>query len=229
MSEVKFGMTAWDDLPETNFGNFTKDVYMKLDSGSNVVRCVTRPYQYHVHNFKEEGDTGFGEKIWCSKPAHGKCPICDLNDPNNKAKLRWYVGIIDRKTQTYKLLDIGRSIYDFILGLTRDESYGDPMKYDIDIKVNKKGGAVGYYMVIPKPPMPLSVDDVKIKEAVDTDNLQRKCTPPLPEKVAEKMEAARAKKGRPVKAAAEQSNHQPTHQEMSSSDEGDMTFPTVSA
>lgn len=201
---VKFGVTTWDEV-EIKSGNAfqggKKDVFMKLENGSNVVRCVTRPHQYHVHVFKEEGDSGFGDKIMCSMPGHGSCPLCEKGD---RPKRRWYLGVIDRKEGRYKILDISVSVFKAIQELSRDEDYGDPMKYDIDIKVDKKGGATGYYTVIPKPPKPLTAADIEIKNAVNTEDLQRKCTPISPEKVLERIAAARARKGKGpmVKSAA---------------------------
>lgn len=219
---VRFGVTTWDEVEIKSGNSFQskKDVFMRLENGSNVIRCVTRPHQYHVHVFKEEGDSGFGDKIMCSMPGHGSCPLCEKGD---RPKRRWYLGVIDRKAGQYKILDISVSVFKAIQELSRDEDYGDPMKYDVDIKVDKKGGATGYYTVIPKPPKPLTAADIEIKNGVNTEDLQRKCTPISPEKVLERMAAARARKG---KAPAAKPSSAPMSVDMTGSDD-DLTFPVV--
>lgn len=199
-NKVQFGATSWDEveLKQPKAGK-SKDVYMRLENGSNVIRCITKPYQYQVHNFKEEGDQGFGDKIMCSAH-HKSCPICELGD---KPKRRWLVGIIDRKTQSVKVLDMSVSVFKSIQEFSRDEDYGEPGKYDIDIKVDKQGGATGYYTVIPKPPKALSADDVAKKDSIDLEEMTRRVTPPSPEKVQERLDSCRARKAgkTPVKMA----------------------------
>lgn len=193
-NNVQFGATSWDsvELKSAHGGaKSNKEIWLRLDSGSNVVRCVTKPHQYLVHAFKDEGDSGFGAKIMCSS-FHKSCPLCE---EGNKPKRRWLVGVIDRKTQTYKILDMSVTVFKTIQELSRDDDYGNPEKYDIDIKVDKQGGATGYYNVIPKPAKPMSANDLEIKSSVNYDELLAKCTPPTPERVAEKMAFERAKKG----------------------------------
>src|SRR3990167_4271175 len=190
-NKVEVGMTTWDnDVKRPAFGQNNKDLYMRLENGTNVLRVITKPHVYNVHRYKaNESDPGYGDRILCSA-FHGSCPVCDKGD---KAKRRWLVGIIDRKTSAYKILDISVSVYKAIQELVRDEDYGDPSMYDIDIKVDKQGGATGYYNVVPKPKKPLSPSDLQIKESVDLDDLKRRCVPPTPEKVLERLEALKAK------------------------------------
>lgn len=203
MSNIKHGLTSWDDIElggnKVNFKK-QKDLYLRLDNGSNVVRIVTRPHQYLQHNFKEEGDTGYGDKIMCSS-FHKSCPLCEKGD---KPKQRWLVGVIDRKTQSYKILDMSVTVLKNIQDLSRDEDYGDPSRYDIDIKVDKNGGATGYYTVIPKPPKPLSQADVELKSKADLEDLARRCQPPTPEQAQQRLDTVRARKaqkaGAPVQS-----------------------------
>mgnify|MGYP006357061869 CR=1 FL=1 len=218
----KFGMTSWDEV-EFKSNNFTrgKDQYMRLDGGSNRMRIVTRPAQYHVHAFKEEGDAGFGEKIRCSFPAHNECPLCAMG---SKQKNRWFVGIIDRKTQTYKILDIGQSVFKEIQAYSRNEDWGDPMKYDIDLVVDKKGGASGYYKVIAIPAKPLTEADLAIKKDIDHEYLQKKCTPPTPLQVQEDVDRYRAKRG---KGPMSVSSHTAASMASGGGGEDEMDFPAV--
>lgn len=168
------------DKKQTN----SKDLFLRLGEGSNELRLVTSPFQYLVHKYKKEGDAGFGQKVGCSI-MHGSCPLCELGD---KAKARWFYGVIDRKTGTYKILDVSFSVFGSIRKLARNtQRWGDPTKYDIDIVVDKNGGATGYYSVQPISKEPLSATDQQIKDNADLDDLKRRCTPPTVEKVQDRM------------------------------------------
>jgi hypothetical protein len=186
-----FGLTDWDDV-EIKTGNRTqtKAEYMRLKEGDNVIRLLTKPHEFKVHSYKAHpDDPGFGKRI-LSSIYHGSDPLIDAG---SKPKRRWLLGIIDRSTQSYKLLDISVTVFKAIQGLVRDEDWGEPTQYDINIKVDKNGGATGYYSVIPKSKKPLSAADIEIKEKIDLEDIKRRCTPPTPEKVLELMNDVNAK------------------------------------
>jgi hypothetical protein len=169
------------DKKQTN----SKDLFLRLQEGSNELRLVTSPFQYLVHKYKKEGDAGFGQKVGCSI-MHGACPLCALGD---KAKARWFYGVIDRKTGLYKILDVSFSVFGSIRKLARNtQRWGDPTKYDIDIVVDKNGGATGYYSVQPISKEPLSATDQQIKDNADLEDLKRRCTPPTAEQVQKRMD-----------------------------------------
>lgn len=211
----KFGLVSWDEDVNTGGNqNRKRDEYMRLQSGSNRVRFLTKPFQYWVHKWKEEGMQGFGEKVYCSK-FHGACACCDADD---KPKRRWYVGMIDRKTGTYKVLDIGVAIYQKIQGYSRDEDWGDPSQYDVDIVVDKNGGATGYYNVIPKPKTQMSDEDINLKQDVDLEALKRRCLPPTPEGVDKRLAGIRAKINGKVA---------PPEPEEAFGDDGEVRFPSA--
>ena len=193
----QFGATSWDI--ETGGGfkkDNKKDEYLRLNDGDNVIRILTKPHEYLSHRFKaSEKDPGFGERVMSSK-FHGR-DILEEAPYNLKAKRRWILGCIDRKTNTYKILDISKSVFDGIKDLVRDEDWGPVEQYDINIKVNKSGGPSNYYTVIPKGKRPMSASDLEIKQTVDLDALKAKCTPPTVEqmqarvnKIIEKSRAA---------------------------------------
>lgn len=224
MEKNTFGLTSWDEV-EIKQGGQKANLYMRLDQGSNVIRCVTKPFQYQVHNYKEEGDTGFGDKVMCSAH-HQSCAVCALGD---RPKRRWLVGVIERKTQSFKILDIGSQVFKSIKELSHDEDYGEPGLYDIDLKVDKQGGATGYYTVIPKPPKPLSANDVSIKETVDVDDLIRRCTPPTPDKVVERLDAIRNRKAGKAPVAASKPAATKQVQPVDMVGEEEYTFPVVNS
>src|SRR5574338_744128 len=184
-----FGEISWnDDVFGGNEGKKNtnaKDLFLRLEEGSNEMRLVTQPFQYLVHKYKKEGDPGFGQKVSCSQ-IHGSCLLCAAGD---KAKPRWLLGVISRKTGTYKILDISFAVFSQIRKLARNtQRWGDPTKYDIDIVVDKNGGATGYYSVQPISKEPLSAADQKIKDDADLDDLKRRVTPPTADLVQKRLD-----------------------------------------
>lgn len=191
MANVTFGEVDWNSDLGFNGGNTekktaNKDLWLRLEEGSNVVRLVTQPHQYITHkSVKKVGDKGFGQKVGCST-VHGSCPLCEKG---LKAGPRWLLGVIDRKTNTFKILDISYQVFSQIRKYARNVAvWGDPQKYDIDIVVDKNGGPTGYYAVQPIPHKPLSAADQKIKDDADVEELKRKVTAPSPEIVQKRLD-----------------------------------------
>jgi len=192
MSNNKYGMVSWDEVETQTVSpnQSRRDLFMRLDAGSNTIRILTKPHEYLMHRYKTDpNDPGYGERV-LSSIYHGSDPLMERGF---KPKRRWLIGIIDRSTQSYKILDLGVSIFKGIQALTRDEDWGDPSQYDVDIKVDKKGGPTGYYTVTPKQPKPLTPADLEIKSQADLEELKRKCTPPTVEQVNERIAAIDAK------------------------------------
>lgn len=186
-----FGEVSWSDdvFPggdgKKNANN--KDLFLRLEEGSNEMRLVTQPFQYLVHKVKKDANNpkDFGQKVSCSA-IHGSCPCCDTGD---KAKPRWLIGVIARKTGTYKILDISYAVFSQIRKYAKNvQRWGDPTKYDIDIVVDKNGGATGYYSVQAISKEPLSAADQVIKDSADLDDLKRRVTPLTPENVQKRID-----------------------------------------
>jgi hypothetical protein len=182
-----FGEVSWtddvfggDNKKTTN----SKDLFLRLDEGPNEMRLVTQPFQYLVHKYKKDGDTGFGQKVQCSA-IHGSCPLCATGD---KAKPRWLLGVISRKTNSYKILDISFAVFSQIRKYAKNPKFGDPTKYDFNIEVDKNGGATGYYSAQALPKEPLSASDQVIKDNADLDDLKRRVTPPTAETVQKRID-----------------------------------------
>lgn len=194
----RFGATSWDDVElnskKTSKSN-NKDSFLKLEQGSNIVRIITKPYEYLVHSYKaHKDDPGYGMKVMSSSYHGPRDEFNGASDPlmgppyNLKPSPRWYIGVIDRKTQSAKIIDLSPSAFRGIQGLVRDEDWGDPSMYDIDIKVDKDGGPANYYIVNPKPKKPLSPSDLEIREGFDVESIERRCHPPTYEKVQERVD-----------------------------------------
>lgn len=181
---TKYGEQNWTD---TSFDNSDrkggKDTFLRLNPGSNRIRLLTLPYLYHQHRWMPDGGKKYGYRVDCSG-AHGSCPLCEKGD---KAKKRWLVGVINRADDTVKVLDIGGGIYKDVLKHVRDEDWGDPSAYDIDIVVNPSGGPSDYYSVIAKPKKVIA-SDLKKQEEFSTEYLIRRTTPPTPEDVQKRID-----------------------------------------
>ena len=197
-----FGEISWnDDVFSGGDGKKnTKDLFLRLDEGSNEMRLVTQPFQYLVHKIKKDPNNpkDFGQKVSCSA-AHGSCPACAEGD---KAKQRWLIGVISRKTGTYKILDISFAVFSQIRKLNKNTKFGDPTKYDIDIVVDKNGSPMSYYSVQAISKEPLSAADQVIKDAADLDDLKRRVTPLTPEQVQKRMDKIRGVEGTAAPASA---------------------------
>lgn len=208
MSETNsYGLQNWGDVdlshPAPQQGK-KESKFLKMDEGDNKVRLLTKPSQYWQHKYKPPGDNGYGYRVLCSKAgnnASGTCPLCDIvakearekvpqdRKSVTKAQKRWLVGVIDRKSASYKILDISKTVFQAVQDLYNDEDWGDPIQYDINIKVNRKGGPTGYYGVTPKNAKPLSEADLELKDnEMDQDDLIKRCQPLTPEQVTERME-----------------------------------------
>src|ERR1700722_2335640 len=99
----KHGQVSWDD---DNGGNKSegrvsnKDLFLRLEDGNNVIRIVTPPFQYLTHKgVKKVGDPGFGRKVSCSM-VHGSCVLCEAG---LRASPRFFLGVLHRKSNTYKV------------------------------------------------------------------------------------------------------------------------------
>jgi len=191
--EVSFLDDIYGDNKKT--GN-NKDLFLRLKEGSNELRLITVPHQYIVHKYKADGDKGYGSKVMCSA-THGSCPVCDIpgeepGKPKFPAKLRWFFGAINRDTGKTQILDVGFAVYQQLRKWAKNPKWGDPAKYDIDIVVDPKGGATGYYTVQVCSKEPLSAEDQKKKDEFDLIDLKRRCSPPTVEFTLSKLEKLNA-------------------------------------
>lgn len=180
--EVAWGTDVNSDKKKTN----TKDLFLSLVEGDNEVRVVTSPFQYAMHKYKAPGDKGFGRKVVCSATKEDpNCPLCLAGD---KAKRKWYIGVIDRKANQYKILDISFAVFSQIGKYVNNKRWGDITKYDINIVVDKNAGATGYYTVQPIAKEPLSAEDQLIVDNIDMDQIRKFATPPSVEAVQKKLD-----------------------------------------
>jgi hypothetical protein len=224
-----FGEVSWDDdvFSGADKKSNAKDLFLRLDEGSNEMRIITQPFQYLVHKYKKEPNNpkDFGQKVSCSA-IHGSCPLCSGGD---KAKPRWLLGVISRKSGTYKILDVSFAVFSQIRKLARNTArWGDPTKYDVDIVVDKNGGATGYYSVQPISKEPLSAADQQIKDNVDLDDLKRRVTPLTPEQVQARIDKINGDGGTSPTTAVKKPDFKAKPAPVSMDDEDD-AFPSYDA
>lgn len=192
MTTYTFGEVSWESAASAPSGKKGKsnidfkDMYITLAKGDNDVRVVTQPFQYLMHKYKAPGDKGFGRKVVCSGEAD--CPLCKAGDKNKK---KWYFGVIDRKDDKYRIMDVSYSVFSKIVELVKNKKWGDVTKYDVTITVNPDGGATNYYNVVPDPASKsptLSAKDQLIVDNIDKSQLEKLSTPPTNEAVQKKID-----------------------------------------
>src|SRR5690606_4883983 len=123
-----------------------------------------------------------------------------------------------------KILDMSTQVFKGIQELVRDEEWGDPSQYDVNIKVDKEGGPSSYYNVIPKNKKPLSSADLEIRQNVDLEELKRKCTPPTPEEVLKKIEFLKSRNQNTVQATVAPATKNVS---VAADEDDDLEFPAV--
>lgn len=153
--------------------------FMQFEEGNNPIRMITSPYQFYIHWAKDQ--TGANRKVRCALEG---CPLCQQGE---KAQARWFVGVINRKTNKPAIAEIGPQIFKQMLGLAKKEKWGDPRKYDVDIERQPKGSQP-LYIVSPEPKEPLSEEEKAVaKEFLARVDLAKMSAAPTADEVREKM------------------------------------------
>jgi len=175
-------LESWDagDVEE-------KSTFIKLEEGSNILRCVTSPFQFYSHWTTDA--SGKQTKVKCCLK---DCPVCARGeDP----QARWYVAclVLDEKNSKVGILEIGTQIFKGIKSLTTLKNskgvvvWGDPRGYAINITRHPKG-ANPLYTVTPQPKEPLTDEEKNlIKSAMETIDLQKMSAAPTPQEISKKL------------------------------------------
>lgn len=212
MTTHSYGLSSWDE--EVNVGNNKSQSvdeserlpFLRLKEGNNTLRIITKPYRYNMVRFKASADEkGFGRRINCSWPIED-CPSVKADF---KPKTRWLVGVIDRSDNQVKIFDMSVLVYQQLKNIKEDIEYGEPDKFDINVRMNSKAGPTGYYTVLPRGKAPLSEADLQLKESVESTlqaQLERLSTPPKSETVLRRMEELGYKGGVVDQGSSEESN-----------------------
>jgi hypothetical protein len=184
-------LDSWSDA---SVGGQTS--FMNLEEGSNIVRCVSSPYEYNCHFIPDA--TGQTRKVHCCLK---DCPACAAaKDPKEESKPRWLVAVLNAKTNTVQVLELGPQVVKQIKALTTQKNakgaivWGDPRGFEIDIVRGPKGSNP-LYSVVPQPKQPLTDEEkTLIRATMEKLDLQKMIEPPTPAEVCEKlgMEAVKA-------------------------------------
>jgi len=182
---IKSGEVSWSDtvLFDPNKAS-KKDEWMRLKEGTNLIRILTLPHQYSQHTHNVDGGKKYGYRVNCSSTKETACPLCEQG---NKAKRRWLIGVIDRETNMYKILDASFTVFKAIKNLNDDPDWGDPSAYDISIINAGDQAGPGRYSAVAKPKKPLSASDLAIQAENGTDALVRRTTAPTYEQVQTRL------------------------------------------
>ena len=179
----KHGQVQWSDVQDSKKADSSE--FLRLSPGPNRVRILTLPYQYQQHKLME------GKKFLGRVNCAGEgCAACQLSEEQGgKAKTRWYLGVIERKTGMYKILDVGYALFKLIQNLAQDEeNWGSTENYDIVISQDPNAPPISFYSVLPTAKKPMSAEDLAIKDSIDHDELDRRVQPPTVEKVSERVD-----------------------------------------
>ena len=171
-----------DDWGDADLGG---NDFMNLEEGSNIVRVVTSPYQFYVAWTQDA--SGQNRKI---RSAVENCPLAKRGD---KIQPRWYIGVLDRKSNQPKILEVGRQIFQQVVALRKRDKWGDPRAYDLNVERQPKGSQP-LYVVMPEPKEPLTKDEIaKLREAFGSKDvpgridLAKMTEAPTPEEVARQL------------------------------------------
>jgi hypothetical protein len=167
-----------DSWTDGDVGN-GESSFMRLEEGDSSIRVLTSPYQFYSHWSVDA--TGAQRNVRC---AVNNCPICARGE---KASARWYVGVINRKTQKPAILEIGSQIFTQILALSKKPAWGDVRGYDLTIERRPKGSQP-LYNTTPEPKEKLTDEEkATAKEFLAKMDLAKMVLAPTPEEVAAKI------------------------------------------
>ncbi|MHA2426964.1 MAG: hypothetical protein ACXADB_02930 [Candidatus Hermodarchaeia archaeon] len=141
--------------------------FLHLRKGRNIVRVISNPFKYLAHNIDGKVvrcDLGYGDQ--CHHPHMDHNPDYEDSPTYQGQQNRYVVGVIsrrDRRTDA-KVADIPNSIFKSIQAYSRDEDWGDPKGYDMDIVVDPDGGPC-MYTVIARPKSALSAGELRLVQS----------------------------------------------------------------
>lgn len=153
--------------------------WYKLQTGSNVLRLVTVPFQYRAHEqYVERDHLAHHQKLKCAADGNkgGVCALCDNGHP---ARPRWVIGaLINSAGNKPYYLDIDWKIFQGIKNLAQEPEWGDPTQYNINIQLNWNESYTSKdYVVIPYPKSALNDLEKVEAERFSKDRMTRMVEP----------------------------------------------------
>jgi len=196
---TQHGEDKWDAEERNN----EKTEFLKLKDGANPLRFFTNPFKFMTHKVRFEHDPRGVKGGWnvrcggkgcalCAKAA-GKTGLPDWLDEDlnvDKAKPRWYAGVIDREAEPNdaKTLELSVLIRGGLKDLAQDKMWGNPKFYDVNVKKNSKSKEpAGWYSVLPDPTDKgvITPEDETLMNDFNVEALRARCEPFNEEKIEE--------------------------------------------
>lgn len=155
--------------------------FLKIED--EVVRIVTTPYCMYVHSGLRTKSGGFVKcGLFPSALKDYCCPFCNCG--NNGASGRstfpvakiFIVVVISRRDGKPYLYKMPTAVFTQIQKLFKDPRWGSPENYDLHIR--KTEDPYMQYLVTTKPPVPLTDQDLAIKNGVDLEWLKEMTAAP---------------------------------------------------
>ena len=180
MGNMVFGEVDWNSADSESS---QKSDFARLTDGENIVRIMGNPVQFYIHWVT----TSDGAKSKINSPANHPELVRRLEDSGFKKQARWFVKVLDRTDDEFRLLEIGPQIYNSIKSLYNNSRWGKVTAYDVTINKGPKGQQP-LYSVTPNPKESLSAEfKTKFVEFNDRVNLEKLTSPSSAEAVALKM------------------------------------------
>ncbi|HUU87203.1 MAG TPA: hypothetical protein VMX17_05545 [Candidatus Glassbacteria bacterium] len=204
---TQHGEDKWDAEEQVNN---QKTEFLKLKDGSNNVRFFTNPFKFMTHKVRFTNDPRGAKGGWNVRCGGKGCPLCakfagktDLPDwlgddlEVEKAKPRWYAGVIDRDAEPNdaKTLELSVLVRGGLKDFAKDKKWGNPRFYDVDVKKNSKAKEpAGWYSVIPDPTDKgvITPEDEEIMNGFNVEALEARCEPFSDEKIEEAIDRYRS-------------------------------------
>lgn len=160
-------------LPE-DYTPASKSEFMKLVEGSNNIRILSKPLIGKLYWVSPEGvvrERGRGEKGDKPYRVNYKTKLPD-NVLDLHVKEFWMMQIWDYKAGCLKVLELTQaSILNSLNEFVKDEKWGDPRAYDINLK-REGSGIETKYFVMPSPPTILApeIKDALMESTIDLES-----------------------------------------------------------
>jgi len=153
MSKISFGEIDWNSAETSPSNDSSKNIFMRLKQGDNIVRILSNPIQYYVHWVETEQG-----KRKVTSPIDSPELITKLEDAGFRRQVRWILRVMDQEDSQPKLLEVGSQIFNGVIALINNPKWGSVNKYDVTI-TRGAPGQNPLYRVTPNPKENISAED----------------------------------------------------------------------
>jgi hypothetical protein len=191
--KVVYSFKEWDN-DNRKFG----DTIMSSRTDDDPIKLMAREKWDQVNKLEEQASQLIAAGKMKESEAvteQAKALKAKIKERGWSPQTRVLFKVLDRASGRVKLLEAGPGLTGKISAKANSSVWGDPQNWDMEITVNKNAKVrTDYYDVTPVAKTPLTADELKLKEAIDLEEMKRKVTPPTAEKMREYLAKARAKR-----------------------------------